>query len=156
MFVKPSSSAVISVPALTKLDLAAAEASCCFCGVAAWSRLVRLSRASCNCALRSLWLSSQTVGSDMGAPPAPGPVSTEWRAPVFELELANEEGRLRNARHMGVFFHLSSSALLIVCKYFSRPCLLCSVSSGEETVDLNHDFPGIVAGGAVPTCSVKD
>jgi hypothetical protein len=33
-------------------------------------------------------------------------------------------------------------------RYFSRPIRRVSVSSGEEAVDLNQDFPGKGAGGA--------
>jgi FKBP-type peptidyl-prolyl cis-trans isomerase 2 len=41
-------------------------------------------------------------------------------------------------------------------RYASKPTRLVSVSSGEEAVDLNHDFAGKGAGGGAFTIDVND
>ncbi len=114
-FFKPCSSAPIMVPALTRHRFAWAELSCCSCALVAWSRRVKCSLASCNCALRSRWQSSHIVGSDIGAPPPPGPVSAPWRpAAVLEFAEAVVLGRLRKLLQALVLRHLRSLASLMV------------------------------------------
>lgn len=149
MCVRPSSRAEIRVPALTREDFAAADASCCFCGVEAWSRVVRLRRASWRFCFSSLWVSFQIVGSVIGES-LDAPVRMLWRVLAFVFWVVKVEGRLRKVRHTEELRQRASSQEFMVCKYASKPLRRVSVSSGDDTVFVNQDLEGTLAGGAAP------
>ena len=87
------------------------------------------------------------------APPAP--LRTFCRPEVKEDRELVWLGRLRNVLQALVFLHRSSSELFMVLRYASRPLRRCSVSSGDDVVRVNHDFPGSETGGAVPASAAR-
>lgn len=87
------------------------------------------------------------MGSDIGAS-FDEPVRMLCNVLAFEFCEVKVEGRLRKVRHIELFRHRLSSDVFMDCRYVSKPLRRSSVSSGEDTVLVNHDFEGKGAGGA--------